>query len=136
MAESYDQLCNPKNLARACTPHDALAIIYAQTQKQFDEAVVTAFIRCLSVYPPGTIVQLSNETLGLVICANSAQPLKPMLLVYDPEIANSDAIVIDLEAAPAVSISRTVRPQELPIEASRFFLANRLMSPKLEVETA
>ena len=136
VAESYDQLCNPKNLARACTPHDALAIIYAQKQKQFDEAVVTAFIRCLSVYPPGTIVQLSNETLGLVICANSAQPLKPMLLVYDPEIANSDAIVIDLEAAPAVSISRTVRPQELPIEASRFFLANRLMSPKLEVETA
>jgi len=125
VTESYDQLCNPKNPARAYTPHDALAIIYAQKQKQFDEAVVTSFIRCLSVYPPGTIVQLSNETLGLVIRTSSTQPLKPILLVYDPAAANSDVILIDLESETEATISKTLRPQELPIEASRFFLANR-----------
>jgi putative nucleotidyltransferase with HDIG domain len=135
VAEAYDQLCNPKNPARACTPHEALAIIYAQKAKHFDEAAITAFVRCLSVYPPGTLVRLSNDTFALVICASSAQPLKPTLLLYDPEVANNEVIVIVLESEPDVTISKTLRPQELPIEASRYFLANRLTSGNLDLET-
>jgi putative nucleotidyltransferase with HDIG domain len=123
VAEAYDQLCNPKNPARAFTPHEALAIIYAQKGKHFDEAAITSFVRCLSVYPPGTLVRLSNETLGLVICVSSAKPLKPTLLVYDPEVGNNDVILIELENEPEVTISKTLRPQELPLEASQFFLA-------------
>jgi len=128
LSEAYDQLCNPKNPAAACTPHEALAFIYAQKRAQFDTAVLTAFVRCMTVYPPGSLVRLSNGTLGLVIAVNSARPLAPTVLVYDSAVATSCAILVDLAAEPEVTISKALRAQELSIAASQVFLTNKLLS--------
>lgn len=128
MIEAYDELCNPRHAGRAFSPHEALASIYAQKGKQYDDATVTAFVRCLSVYPPGTIVLLSNGTLGMVTEVNSARLLKPVVMVYDAAIANSDAIIVDLADEPEVTISKAIRPQLLPPEVCQFFVSSKRLS--------
>ncbi len=110
----YDELCNPVNLSKALTPHEALSTMYAQQRARFDPQAMATFVRCMGVYPPGTVVALSNGVLAMVVSVNISRPLKPTVLVYDPAVPKSEAIVVDLEQEPDVSVSKTLKPQDLP----------------------
>lgn len=124
VVNAYDNLCNPVNLANALTPHEALSTLYGQQRNRFDNLSLTTFVRCLGVYPPGTIVALSNGALGMVVGVNSSRPLKPTVMVYDPAVPKEAAIVVDLEKEPDVTVSKTLRPQTLPT-AAHDYLAPR-----------
>lgn len=115
LVNRYDNLCNPGLAgAAARTPHEALALLYGQWRGRFDATVFAAFIRMLGVYPPGSLVQLSDERHGLVIACNAARPLKPRVLVYEPKQAREDALPIELEAEPALGIRRSLKAEQLP----------------------
>ena len=114
IANTYDNLCNPKNPARGMTPHEALALMYAQLRNRFEGAALNTFIRCLGVYPPGTIVVLNNDAFGLVVSVNSSRPLKPEVVLYDRSIPKDEAIILSLENEPQIQIARTLRPGQLP----------------------
>ena len=98
--------------------------------------MVTAFIRCLSVYPPGTIVLLSNGTLGVVTSVNSAHLLKPTVMIYDAAVASGDTILVDLDQESEVTIAKTIRPQQLPPEVGQFFTARKRVSYYFSSEAA
>ncbi len=110
----YDNLCNPIDLAKALTPHEALSTMFGQQRAHFDATALTTFVRCMGVYPPGTVVVLSNGALGMVVSVNSSRPLKPTVLVYDAAVPKEQAIIVDLEDEPDVTVTRTMRPQMLP----------------------
>jgi hypothetical protein len=76
--------------------------------------VLSTFVRCLGVYPPGSAVRLSDERIAVVISVNSTRPLRPVVMVFNPVVAKENALVLDLEATPEVSITKSIRPQELP----------------------
>jgi putative nucleotidyltransferase with HDIG domain len=113
VVNTYDNLCNPVNLADALTPHEALSQLFAQRRNHFDSRLLQAYIRLMGVYPPGTVVSLSNDALGLVIKINSARPLKPTVIVYNADIPKSEAIILDLEEEPDINIARAIRPAQL-----------------------
>jgi len=114
LANAYDNLCNPNAVAQALTPHEALSVLYAQQRSRFDATALSTFVRCMGVYPPGTLVVLSNDSMGIVTSVNSSRPLKPTVLVYDPSVPKESAILVELELEPEVSIARTLKPQQLP----------------------
>ncbi len=52
--------------------------------KQIDETLVQQFIRCIGIYPVGTIVRLSSGKIGIVIKQNPDTLLKPVVkVIYD-----------------------------------------------------
>lgn len=109
----YDHLCNPANVAAALTAFEALSTMFARQRNWFDTAMLAKLIRILGVYPPGSIVQLSTGATAMVISVNTARPLQPMLLVYDALIPKADAIILDLEKSPEISISKALRTAAL-----------------------
>lgn len=111
---AYDNLCNPTNIANALTPHEALALMFSQHRSRYDARLLQAFIRFMGVYPPGTVVGLSNEALGLVIKINTARPLKPTVIVYDTGIPKGEAMILNLDEEHDINISRAIRPGQLP----------------------
>jgi len=124
LVNTYDNLCNPPDPSKALTPHEALSTMYGQRRAQFDATAMATFIRSVGIYPPGTIVVLSNGTLGMVVSVNSSRPLKPTVLVYDPAVPKELAMVVDLEEEPEVTVTRTLRPQQLP-QAAHDYLSPR-----------
>ena len=116
IVNTYDDLCNQHGLHEPLTPFEALAQMFAQQRQHFDAAMLNQFIRCMGVYPPGTIVELSNSALGMVVSISSANPLRPTIVLYDPSIAPSEAMIVDLESEPALSIKATLKPAQLPRE--------------------
>lgn len=114
LVNRYDNLCNPSRLAIALTPHEALSVIFAQMKARFDTSVLGAFIRMMGVYPPGSVVQLVNDRFALVVSVNSSRPLRPRVLVHDPQVPRSEALILDLEQVPELGIKRSLKASQLP----------------------
>lgn len=114
LVNRYDGLCNPGNPSAALTPHEALSLMFAQMKARFDGATLSAFIRMMGVYPPGSVVQLVDGRYALVVSVNSSRPLKPRVIVHEPSVPRDDALVLDLETSPELGIKRSMRPLQLP----------------------
>jgi putative nucleotidyltransferase with HDIG domain len=116
IANVYDNHCNQLNPAESYTPYQALSYMFTKQRTWFDKDYLALFIRILGVYPPGTVVQLSNGALGLVISSNPNNQLRPSLVLYDPEIPKKEALVVDLSEEPDLKIEKSIRPAHLPAE--------------------
>ncbi|MDP1653117.1 MAG: DUF3391 domain-containing protein [Rhodocyclaceae bacterium] len=114
LVNHYDHLCNPDNPSQAITPHEALSRIYAQMKHQFDAGVLMPFIRMIGVYPPGSVIELTDGRFAMVISVNAARPLKPNIVIFEPHIPREEALVEDLEHTPDLGIRRSLKPLQLP----------------------
>ncbi len=114
LVNRYDNMCNPAAPSAAVTPHEALSLIFSQMKQRYDGVVLAAFIRMMGVYPPGSVVQLSDAHYALVVSVNSARPLKPRVLVHDPAVPCEEALILDLEQTDAPGIRRSLKPATLP----------------------
>lgn len=125
LVNRYENMCNPPRASAAVTPHEALSMIFSQMKDRFDLAVLAAFIRMMGVYPPGSVVELSDGRFALVVSVNSARPLKPRVVVHEPTVPKNEALILNLEQSPAAGIRRSMRPDMLP-RASIDYLSPRL----------
>lgn len=114
LVNRYDNLCHPVRHAQEMTPHEALQRLFTQGQRQYDATLMSSFVRMMGVYPPGSVVQLTDDRYGLVDSVNSSRPLKPRVVVYDPRQSREEAIPLDLETAEALGIRRSLRSAHLP----------------------
>ena len=128
LVNRYDNLCNPPISADARTPHEALSVIFAQSQAHFDPQVLNGFIRMLGVYPPGSFVQLVDDSYALVVSVNALRPLCPGVIVYQPHIPRQQALVLQLESAPALAIRRSLRPAQMPRDALAYLSPRQRIS--------
>jgi HD-GYP domain-containing protein (c-di-GMP phosphodiesterase class II) len=128
LVNRYDNLCNPSRPAAALTPHESLSIIFAQLKSRFDPVALSAFIRMMGVYPPGSVVQLVDERYAMVVSVNSARPLKPRVLVHDAGVSRDNALILDLEQTPQVGIRRSLKPAALPGAAMDFLAPRKRVS--------
>jgi putative nucleotidyltransferase with HDIG domain len=113
IANMYDNLCNPSNPALAKTPYEALSVMFAQQRHQFDQTILRRFIKCLGIYPPGSVVRLSDQSLATVLSTNPQQPLRPFIqmLTYD---SDEDGEIIDLRETLDLNIIQCLKPEQLP----------------------
>jgi HD-GYP domain-containing protein (c-di-GMP phosphodiesterase class II) len=114
IANAFDNACNRVNPADSLAPAQALSIMFKRDGAKYDTGLMQHFVRCLGVYPPGSIVRLSNDAIGLVISVNPRQLLHPRLMLYDPAIPKEEAVLLDLSETPELSVISTLRPGELP----------------------
>lgn len=122
LVNRYDDLCNPGWPATGMTPHEALSFIFAQLKHRYDSMVLSAFIRMMGVYPPGSIIQLVDGRYALVVSVNSSRPLKPRVIVHDATVPQHEALILDLEQAPEIGIRRSLKPASLPSESQDYLM--------------
>ena len=120
LVNRYDNLCNPVRLVTALTPHEALSLLFAQHKARFDNLVLSAFIRMMGVYPPGSVVQLIDGRYALVVSVNSVRPLKPRVIVHEPSVPKHEALILDLESQPHIGIRRSLKPASLPADSLEY----------------
>ncbi len=116
----YDNLCNPVDIKRAMTPHQALSYMFAQKRSKFDAKALQLMIRSLGVYPPGSIVHLSNDALAMVTSVNPKKPLRPWIMVYDAKVPKEEAIMLDLEKETDINITKAISPALLPPKVAAY----------------
>ncbi len=127
LVNRYDNLCNPVRLGAALTPHEALSMIFSQLKVRFDSVVLGQFIHLIGVYPPGSVVQLTDDRYAIVVSVNSSPPLKPRVIVYEPSVPKSEALILDLEHSDGLGIRRSLRPASLPLAAMEYLSPRQRM---------
>lgn len=116
LVSAYDDLCNQNNTAKSLTPHAALSMMFSLNRGKYDVEILNTFIRCMGVYPPGTLAVLSNGMTCIVTSVNYDNPLRPIVLVYDAAIPKKEAIVLDLEKETDISIANPIEQSTLSNE--------------------
>ncbi|MEN9481391.1 MAG: hypothetical protein RLZZ298_2786 [Pseudomonadota bacterium] len=114
LVDRYDRLCSPESPERdALMPAEALARLYRVETARFDPRLLSMLIKLLGVYPPGTLVKLNDESLGLVVSPGK-ESLKPTILIYSPEVDKRDAPTVNLSQVEGLKIEETLRPSSIP----------------------
>lgn len=135
LANNYDKLCNPTNIAEAKTPYESLAYMFAHQRSKFDEHLLKRLIKSLGVYPPGSIVKLSNEQYATVISVNPNHPLKPYVKLLQ-KTDDSDGQIVDLRDEKTINISACLKPAQVPSEALKLLHLRKKVSYFIDQEHA
>jgi HD-GYP domain-containing protein (c-di-GMP phosphodiesterase class II) len=129
IANRFDNLANPTDPRRAMSPSEALAVMWSKERAAFDAALLQLFVRAMGVYPPGSLVQLSDGRSGVVVTSASTEnPLRPQVLVYEPSVPRRQANIIDLAADTALRIERSLHVQERSADEIDYLLPRRKLS--------
>jgi len=113
VANAYDNLCHSNVVAEQKIPYVALSHLYKNCKHLYNHENLSLLIKFMGIYPPGTVVQLSNDMVGLVISVNAKNILFPNVLIYDPSVPRTQAPIIDL-AERDIKIVSAILPNKLP----------------------
>jgi HD-GYP domain-containing protein (c-di-GMP phosphodiesterase class II) len=113
VANAFDNLCHTPVVSEQKIPYAALSHLYKNCKHLYEEENLNILIKFMGVFPPGTVVQLSNNMVGLVISVNASKLLFPNVLVYDPSVPRTQAPIIDL-ASKDLRIINAIHPSKLP----------------------
>ena len=113
VVNKYDTLCHPNDVTKARVPSNALSWLYKNSANKYNQSDLKLLVKVLGIYPPGSVVRLSNDQIGLVLSVNSERLLYPNILIYDAEVPRAEAPIIDLEERE-LSITGVIKPDKLP----------------------
>ncbi len=116
IADRYDAMTTARVYRRNLTPYEALHHLIDRAGSAFDPVLVKLFVEIMGLYPPGTLVQLTNGQMG-VVCESPAvgRPLeKPRVRIVG---GTDNGRVIDLdgqaEGQRTIDVLRVLNPNNM-----------------------
>lgn len=123
IVDVYDALTATRVYKKGRPPADVMKFILELTDEHLDRELVLLFIRCMSVYPVGTLVELSNSKLAVVISTYHKTPDTPLVkIIYNTRHKHYEKPeVLDL-ASPRIDLTITgaVNPEHYQININDF----------------
>ena len=74
VVDAYDAMTSDRSYRKALGKHAALQELYRMRDKAYAAEIVEQFMQCLSVYPTGSLVELDDGRVALVIGAECRAP--------------------------------------------------------------
>ncbi|OUR89667.1 phosphohydrolase [Gammaproteobacteria bacterium 42_54_T18] len=97
LTDAYDAITSTRCYDVGRASMEALDIIYKNKGSQFDRELAVEFIKCIGIYPPGSIVEMTNGEVGIIVEENESSKLRPkVILVQDQSKHWMHQHIIDL----------------------------------------
>ncbi|NEV60965.1 HD-GYP domain-containing protein [Thiorhodococcus minor] len=82
IVDVYDAITSERIYSsKAMEPHEALRKLLEWSRYHFNPELVQHFIRCVGIYPVGTLVRLHSDRLGVVIESGKEGPFHPVVRI-------------------------------------------------------
>lgn len=130
IVDCYDAIISDRVFATALSPHDAVKKLYDWRDIDFQAELVEQFIQVVGIYPVGTVIEVSDGRVGVIVAQHRVWRLRPqvmMLLDADKKpLENFDVIdlftqVEDADGKP-LNIVKCVEPGLYGIDPEEFYL--------------
>ncbi|MGA9852765.1 MAG: HD-GYP domain-containing protein [Gammaproteobacteria bacterium] len=127
IADVYDDITSNRVYHEGIPAHTGLNMMFHWAPRDFGEDMMQEFIRCIGIYPIGSLVELNKGILGIVMSTNPASRLRPIvMLIRDAEGKPYDRRPLVNLATPSAkggepkwSIKRVVDAKEHGIDLGR-----------------
>ncbi|MGQ5524623.1 HD-GYP domain-containing protein [Chitinimonas sp. PSY-7] len=97
IVDVYDAITADRCYHKGMPPTDALRKLFEWSSHHFDPDLVKAFMRCVGIYPVGTLVLLESGRMGLVTEHNEESLLQPKVkVIFDIKKGYQSPFEIDL----------------------------------------
>jgi HD-GYP domain-containing protein (c-di-GMP phosphodiesterase class II) len=131
VADQYDELCNAPDPHTSLNPHAALSRLFRHVVmkgdvSKFCKEVVQALVQAIGVYPPGSLVELTDGVLGVVSLINMQNPTKPVVMLYAPWLCRNDGMLVNLAHERELEIKRALHPKDIPEQALAYLSPRRM----------
>lgn len=84
IADSYDAMTSENSYSSASAGYDAARELNNMRGREFQSEVVEQFLRAVGMFPTGSIVELNDGRIGVVLEQNPDNPLRPkVMLLFD-----------------------------------------------------
>ena len=115
VVSSYCAAVEKRPFKEGKNPHSGIMEILQDMGKQYDDKIVKALVFTLSVYPIGTIVQLTNRSIAVVTKTTPNNPKQPVVKVLTSENGEklTEKIIIDLSQNNKMQIARPLAKGEI-----------------------
>lgn len=116
ITDAYDAITSDRAYQNSRSTLEAQKILFDAAGSHFDVELTQSFIQWLGIYPPGSIVEMTNGEVGIVLSVNPKFKLKPkviMLLDEHKETQNqrvADLSKIDLDRSGNSYMIKTSHP--------------------------
>lgn len=81
IVDVFDAITSDRCYHDGLSPYIALQNIYRWTDNAFDKDLVEGFMACMGLYPVGSVVELNQGQIAIVIATTPKSKLRPMLLM-------------------------------------------------------
>ncbi|MCS7205523.1 MAG: HD domain-containing protein [Leptospiraceae bacterium] len=86
IADRYTAMLEDRYHRKARIPYEAMKILLSEEASHLDPRILRFMVGGLSIYPIGSLVELSNGFKAIVVEGNLKSPLRPLVkLVFDPK---------------------------------------------------
>ena len=85
IVDAYDAMTTSRPYARPISTCEAMRRLNDLAGVEFQAEMVEQFVQAVGVFPVGTLVELSNGTVGVVIAQNRTRRLRPQIMVLTDE---------------------------------------------------
>lgn len=122
----YNTMTGDRRSLRYFGPGQALSHLYTKMQHKYGPDVIDAFIATVTVFPPGSFVELNDGSFGLVLKSNLEERLRPVVMLYERQASHEQAAIIDLARERSLSIERSIDARTLPERVKDALLPTKL----------
>lgn len=111
VVDAYDAMTSPRQFRDPMPADQALQRLYNEADARFGTRPVQEFIRCVGVYPVGSLVELDNGAFAIVLGQRAEARLRPtVLMVRTPGGEPYEKrLVLNLDAEPGADDSGAPR---------------------------
>lgn len=127
VVDVYDAVTSDRVYHLGISPHEALNLMYGETHRSFPPDLLEAFIRCLGIFPIGSLIELSTGEVAVVMTVNRHERLHPVvsLLLDSDKQPYRQHRLLDLHAMHAagqpVQITRILKSKAYGIDLHAVF---------------
>ncbi len=128
--DCYDAMTSNRPFSAAKSPYAALQNIYNWRGSAFQPELVEQFLQCIGVYPTGSLVEMTNGEVAIVLEQNLTQRMRPkVMLILDEDkahfmeykIVNLSDQFEDSSGLP-LNIYKGLDPDAYGIDPSEYYL--------------
>ena len=119
IADVFDSLCSPREYRLPYIPYRAMEILIKMSnQNLVSGEYVKAFLTYASLFPIGSIVELSDQRIAKVVQGNELNYTRPVVSIIEdhrgPLMKKNQVYQVDLSTDTSVHISKALEPDDLP----------------------
>ncbi len=128
VVDSYCAMTANRSHRRALSQHVALQELYRLRDTLYGAEVVEQFLQCLGVYPTGSLVELNDGRVAIVMAQNVARRLFPRVMVLtgpDKHLADSFQpldLMHEQAGGGTVQIARPLPPGAYDLDPTELYL--------------